>query len=112
MLKEAIQDEIDKIIEWIDNQEGNIAVLRSPVSSCKTVLQRLSCISPDGLFSRERAATMVRNTCKVAGMDVIWAVDGINFVKNAGAVQARHHYFSALKIHTRGSRVSYTQKTL
>jgi hypothetical protein len=27
-LKEAIQDEIDKMIEWIDNQEGNIAVLR------------------------------------------------------------------------------------
>jgi hypothetical protein len=55
--------------------------------------------SPDGQFSREQAATMVRNTCKVAGMDVSnnnpagfedidkasnWAVDGINFVKNAG----------------------------
>lgn len=55
--------------------------------------------SPDGQFSREQAATMVRSTCKAAGMDVSnnnpagfedidkasnWAVDGINFVKNEG----------------------------
>ena len=50
--------------------------------------------TPNGQFTREQAATMVRNTCKAAGMDVSninsagftdistassWAVEGINF---------------------------------
>ena len=54
--------------------------------------------TPSGQFSREQAATMIRNTCRAAGMDVSnvasagfedigsassWAVDGINFVRNA-----------------------------
>ena len=55
--------------------------------------------TPNGQFSREQAATMIRNTCKAAGMDIsnvttagfedigsasTWAVDGINFVRNNG----------------------------
>jgi uncharacterized protein YkwD len=58
--------------------------------------------TPNGQFNREQAATMIRNTCKVAGMDISnvssagfadigtasdWAVDGINFVRNAGIMQ-------------------------
>jgi len=58
--------------------------------------------NPNGDFSRERAATMIRNTCKAAGMDISniapagfadigtaasWAVDGINFVRNNGIMQ-------------------------
>ena len=50
--------------------------------------------SPNGVFSREQAATMLMNTCKVVGMNIqeaptagfvdidsasSWAVDGINF---------------------------------
>jgi hypothetical protein len=53
--------------------------------------------TPGGQFSREQAATMIRNTCRAAGMDVSnvtpagfqdignaspWAVDGINFCFN------------------------------
>ena len=55
--------------------------------------------TPNGDFSREQAATMIRNTCKAAGMDISnvtaagfedigtassWAVDGINFARNNG----------------------------
>ena len=55
--------------------------------------------SPNGQFTREQAATMIRNTCSVAGMDITkftpagfadinkassWAVDGINFCRNNG----------------------------
>jgi len=55
--------------------------------------------TPNGQFNREQAATMIRNTCKVVGMDISnvssagfadignasdWAVDSINFVRNAG----------------------------
>ena len=55
--------------------------------------------NPNGQFSREQAATMIRNTCRAAGMDVSdvasagfedigsassWAADGINYVRNAG----------------------------
>lgn len=55
--------------------------------------------TPDGKFSREQAATMIRNTCKAAGIDLsntasagftdmntasIWAVDSINFCRNNG----------------------------
>ena len=55
--------------------------------------------TPSGQFSREQAATMIRNVCKVADMDVSnitqagftdintassWAIDSINFVRNAG----------------------------
>jgi hypothetical protein len=55
--------------------------------------------NPNGEFSREQAATMVRNTMRAAGIDVSnvtsagftdigdaasWAVDGINYVRNAG----------------------------
>jgi hypothetical protein len=55
--------------------------------------------TPHGQFTREQAATMVRNTCKAADIDISnvapagfsdintassWAVDGINFVRNAG----------------------------
>jgi len=58
--------------------------------------------TPNGQFSREQAATMIRNTCRVAGMDISnivpagftdidvasgWAVDGINYVRNAGIMQ-------------------------
>jgi hypothetical protein len=58
--------------------------------------------APNGQFSREQAATMIRNTCRAAGMDVSnvvtadftdintassWAVDGINYVRNAGIMQ-------------------------
>jgi hypothetical protein len=58
--------------------------------------------NPSGQFSREQAATMIMNTCKAAGMDVSktasagftdigtassWAVDGINYVRNAGIMQ-------------------------
>jgi hypothetical protein len=58
--------------------------------------------TPSGQFSREQAATMIMNTCKAAGMDVSntapagftdigtassWAVDGINYVRNAGIMQ-------------------------
>lgn len=55
--------------------------------------------TPNGEFSREQAATMIRLTCKAAGMDVSnitpagfedignassWAVDGINFCYASG----------------------------
>jgi hypothetical protein len=55
--------------------------------------------NPSGQFSREQAATMIRNTARAAGMDVSnvspagfndintasdWARDGINYVRNAG----------------------------
>lgn len=55
--------------------------------------------NPNGDFSREQAAAMIRNTCKAAGMDISntamagfedigaaspWAVDGINFCRNNG----------------------------
>lgn len=55
--------------------------------------------TPNGQFSREQAAAMVRNVCKAAGLDVSntasagftdigsassWAVDGINYVRNNG----------------------------
>jgi hypothetical protein len=55
--------------------------------------------NPSGQFSREQAATMIRNTCRAAGMDISntasagfndigtassWAVDSINYVRNAG----------------------------
>jgi predicted DNA-binding protein YlxM (UPF0122 family) len=55
--------------------------------------------TPNGTFTREQAATMIMNTCKAAGIDVSntasagftdiseassWAVDAINFVRNAG----------------------------
>jgi hypothetical protein len=58
--------------------------------------------TPNGQFSREQAATMIRNTCMVAGIDInntvsagfsdidtasSWAVDGINYVRNAGIMQ-------------------------
>lgn len=58
--------------------------------------------APNGQFNREQAATMIRNTCKAAGMDVsnvasagfadigtasTWAVDGVNFVRNAAIMQ-------------------------
>jgi len=58
--------------------------------------------TPNGQFNREQAAAMIRNTCKVVGMDISnvssagfadigtasgWAVDGINFVRNAGIMQ-------------------------
>lgn len=55
--------------------------------------------APNGAFSREQAATMIRNTCRIAGLDVSnvtpagfddigsassWAVDSINFCYNNG----------------------------
>ena len=58
--------------------------------------------TPDGQFSREQAATMIMNTCKVVGANVLnpptsnftdlnvassWAVDGINFVRANGIMQ-------------------------
>lgn len=58
--------------------------------------------TPNGEFNREQAATMIRNTCKAAGMDVSnvtpagftdigtassWAVDSINFCCDGGIIQ-------------------------
>jgi hypothetical protein len=55
--------------------------------------------NPNGLLDREQAATLIRNVCEAAGMDVSnitsagftdigsasgWAVNGINFVRNNG----------------------------
>jgi alpha-tubulin suppressor-like RCC1 family protein len=55
--------------------------------------------NPSGQFSREQAATMIRNTCRAAGIDISntasagfndintasdWARDSINYVRNAG----------------------------
>lgn len=73
--------------------------------------------TPNGEFSREQAATMIRSTCKAAGMDVnsitsagfvdintasSWAVDGINYVRNAGIMQGTgNNYFSPKATYTR-----------
>ena len=58
--------------------------------------------TPEGSFTREQAATMIRNTCRVAGMDVFntasasftdilfaseWAVDAIYFCSANGIMQ-------------------------
>jgi len=71
--------------------------------------------TPNGEFSREQAATMIRNTCKAAGMDVSnitpagfedisnasnWAVDGINFC-----------YANNIMIGTRTSPLQFSPKT-
>ncbi len=72
--------------------------------------------TPNGQFTREQAATMIRNTCKVAGMDISnvtpagfadignassWAVDGINFVRNAEIMQGTgNNNFSPLITYT------------
>lgn len=73
--------------------------------------------SPDGQFSREQAATMIRNVCKVIGMDVTnpseqgfadistasaWAVDGINFVRSNGIMNGTgNNVFSPKGTYTR-----------
>ena len=73
--------------------------------------------SPNGEFSREQAATMIRNTCKAAGMDVTntadagfadigaagsWAVGAINFVGNHGIMSGTGHgNFSPKMTYTR-----------
>jgi len=73
--------------------------------------------SPDGEFTREQAATMIRNVCRVIGMNTDnpppsefadmssasnWAVDGINFVKAAGIMQGTgNNNFSPAATYTR-----------
>ena len=72
--------------------------------------------NPNGQFSREQAATMVRNTCRIIGMDMhsrradftdigtasLWAIDGINFVAANGIMQGTgNNYFSPHATFTR-----------
>ncbi|MDR0324848.1 MAG: S-layer homology domain-containing protein [Oscillospiraceae bacterium] len=76
--------------------------------------------NPSGQFNREQAATMILNTVKVAGMDVSntasagfndigtassWAVNAINYVRNAGIMSgtgtADNPLFSPQRAYTR-----------
>jgi len=75
--------------------------------------------TPNGQFSREQAAAMILNTCRAAGMDTTnigttdftdigaassWAVEGINYVRNAGIMQGTNTnppQFSPKSIYTR-----------
>jgi hypothetical protein len=73
--------------------------------------------TPDGQFSREQAATMIRNICRVLGIDTAnppdsnfadleiasdWAVEGINFVRANGIMQGTSgNNFSPKRTYTR-----------
>jgi len=73
--------------------------------------------TPNGQFSREQAATMIMNTCRVIGANVgdspdsgfadmgsasSWAVDGINYVRANGIMQGTgNDSFSPKFIYTR-----------
>jgi hypothetical protein len=73
--------------------------------------------SPNGQFTREQAATMLMNTCKVIGMEVnnssasgfadnssisSWAIDGVDFVKANGIMNGTgNNSFSPKGTYTR-----------
>jgi len=74
--------------------------------------------TPDGQFTREQAATMIRNTCKTIGVDVdnakdqgfvdisaasSWAVDSINFCRANGIMNG-----TGTTILTFSPKVAYT----
>jgi len=72
--------------------------------------------TPKGLITREQAATMIRNACRAAGVDVgdvspagfadigtvsRWAVDGVNFCRNSGIMAGTgNNNFSPLALYT------------
>ena len=72
--------------------------------------------SPDGLIDRQQAATMIRNVCRAAGLDIdtftdagfadinqaaVWARDGINFVRSNGIMSGTgNNNFTPLTCYT------------